>query len=206
MNPFLYPKAKHRRRLKPPAYTSYQSFKKVLRVEFNGQCVYCCMPDGPKTPAAFGVDHYKPKGKPEFARLSTLYENLFYACNACNSRKGKHWPTDEQWDRGEFIPNPCDHIMFEHLRYHVAKVELRSVAGKHADKILMLNDNETVKYREFIIDAIYLAECRKREIEQTIADIEALIASQPSESLNNEKREAERDLTRAENILRHLGA
>jgi hypothetical protein len=96
--------------------------------------------------------------------------------------------------------------MFEHLRYHVAKVELRSVAGKHADKILMLNDNETVKYREFIIDAIYLAECRKREIEQTIADIEALIASQPSESLNNEKREAERDLTRAENILRHLGA
>jgi hypothetical protein len=164
------------------------------------------MPDAPKTPAAFGVDHYRPKGRPEFARLATLYENLFYACNSCNSRKGKHWPTDEQWDRGEFIPNPCDHIMFQHLKYLGAKVQTRSPAGRHADKVLMLNDEDSVKYREFVLDGIYMAERQRREAHQAIADLDSMVSLQASATMGELKRRAEQNLARAENVLKYFGA
>ncbi len=164
------------------------------------------MPDGPKTQAGFGVDHYRPKGRPEFARLATLYENLFYACNSCNSRKGKHWPTDENWERGEFMPNPCDHVMFQHLKYKGAEVEARSPAGKHANKILMFNDEESVKYREFVLDGIHMAERQKREAQQALADIDAMILTQPSATLEGLKRKAEQNLARVENVLKHFGA
>ena len=164
------------------------------------------MPDGPKTPATFGVDHYRPKGRPEFASLATVYINLFYACSGCNSRKGKHWPTDEQWDRGEFIPNPCDHVMFQHLKYNGANVETRSPTGKHADKILMLNDEDSIKYREFVLDGIYMAESQKREAQQALTDLEAMISAQPSAALEDLKRTAEQNVARAENVLKHFGA
>ena len=164
------------------------------------------MPDGPKTAAAFGIDHYRPKSRPEFATLATLYDNLFYACNCCNSRKGKHWPTEDQWNRGEFIPNPCDHIMFQHLRYNGANVETRSSAGKHAEKILMLNDEDSVKYREFVLDAIHMAELQKREGQQALAELDAMISMNPSSTLDGLKRTAEENLARAENVLKHLGA
>ena len=164
------------------------------------------MPDGPKTAAAFGVDHYRPKSRPEFATLATLYDNLFYACNCCNSRKGKHWPTEDQWNRGEFIPNPCDHIMFQHLRYNGANVETRSSAGKHAEKILTLNDEDSVKYREFVLDAIHMAELQKPEGQQALAELDAMISMNPSSTLDGLKRTAEENLARAENVLKHLGA
>jgi hypothetical protein len=164
------------------------------------------MPDGPKSPAAFGVDHYRPKGRPEFASMATLYDNLFYSCNCCNSRKGKHWPTDEQWKKGEFIPNPCDHVMFQHLRYNGANVETRSSAGKHADKILMLNDEDSVKYREFVLDGIHMAELQKRQAQQALIELDGMISTNPSGVLDGLKRTAEENLARAENVLKHLGA
>jgi hypothetical protein len=164
------------------------------------------MPDAPKTPAAFGVDHYRPKSRPEFTSLATVYENLFYACNCCNSRKGKHWPTDEQWKRGEFIPNPCEHVMFQHLRYNDARVDTRSAAGRHADKILALNDEESVKYREFILDGIHMAELQKLEAQQAIADLDAMISTKPSPLLDGLKQTAGINLARAENLLRRFGA
>jgi len=96
--------------------------------------------------------------------------------------------------------------MFQHLKYNGANVETRSLAGKHADKILMLNDEDTIKYREFVLDGIHMAEDQKREAQRALADLEAMISMKPSATLDGLKRTAEQNLARAENILKYFGA
>ncbi len=96
--------------------------------------------------------------------------------------------------------------MFEHLRYRAATVEPKSLAGTHADKILMFNDEESVKYREFVLDAIDFAERRKRELEDTLQLIDERMAVKPSTEPSEERRAAEKDLARVVEHLRRLGA
>ena len=52
----------------------------------------------------------------EFPELVADYTNLFYCSNGCNSRKGAFWPTSDQMTLGIYVPNPCDHVMFDHMR------------------------------------------------------------------------------------------
>lgn len=150
--PFLYPRERHRRRLSPEQYKRYQTYKKHLRQEFAKQCVYCRMPDGTRGSEAFGVDHYKPQGL--FPQLVVDYDNLFYACNACNSRKGDYWPSPDESARGVFVPNPCDHKMASHVRYKAGRVEGRSVAGKWLIDLVQLNDKQLVRYRVAMLATI----------------------------------------------------
>jgi hypothetical protein len=110
------------------------------------------MPDGVKGADAFGVDHYRPASK--FPELRSSYENLFYACNACNRRKGNFWPEDWQRAADLFIPNPCDHVMADHLSYRETQVVPRSTAGQLAIEILLLNDNVDMAYRAFVLRQI----------------------------------------------------
>lgn len=159
MNPFVYPKALHQRRFTPKQYKRYQTYKRILRLEFSGKCVYCQMPSSLKGYEGFGVDHYRPQKV--FPRLSCAYSNLFYCCNSCNSRKGAYWPTTAAKELTEFIPNPCDHRMFESLRYSGAVVTGRTTAGKVAIDLLDLNDPEAVSYREFVINTVAIAEEKK---------------------------------------------
>ncbi len=151
MNPFLYPKTKHVRQQTPRQYATYQSFKPALQREFRRRCVYCQMPDSIVNPQLYGVDHYRPKTL--FPEWETRYENLFYCCNPCNSRKGDYWPSVAKL-RTHFIPNPCDHEMFRHLRFRGATVTRRSNAGAIALRLLDLNDPEVVKKRELVIESI----------------------------------------------------
>lgn len=113
------------------------------------------MPDSLRGEKTFGADHYRPQQK--FPHLSNIYENLYYCCNACNSRKGAYWPTPDRTSI-EFIPNPCDHEMFRHLRYKQALVESRSRAGEFTAELLGLNDVAEVKFRENILHLIDVAE------------------------------------------------
>jgi len=187
--------------MNPPSYSSYARYKPFLRQEFASQCVYCRLPDGLKGDDAFGVDHYRPQSK--FPELATTYANLFYACNCCNRRKGTFWPTGTQWRSGQFIPNPCDHIMFDHLRYRSAGVEARSPAGQLAEKLLMLNDEESVKYREFVPGVIVTLEEKRRRIQETITRIDQQSAAHPerAEQLAEERASAESDLSAIEQHL-----
>lgn len=113
LNPFRYSQSRYRRKLSPPSYSDYSRYKSFLKQEFTSQCVYCRLPDGLKGEDSFSVDHYRPQSR--FPELVTTYANLFYACSGCNRRKGAFWPTDAQWRAKQFIPNPCDHVMFVHL-------------------------------------------------------------------------------------------
>ena len=201
LNPFRYPQSRYRRKLNPPSYVDYSRYKPFLKQEFTSQCVYCRLPDGLKGEDSFSVDHYRPQSK--FPDLVTTYVNLFYACSGCNRRKGAFWPTDAQWRAKQFIPNPCDHVMFEHLRYRSARVETKSPAGELAEQVLMLNDERSVGYREIVLGVIAALEQRKRRLQETIRRIDRQQLSHPAqaERLSEEKASAERDLARLEHYL-----
>jgi len=204
LNPFRYSQSRYRRKLNPPSYSDYSRYKPFLKQEFTSQCVYCRLPDGPKGEDSFSVDHYRPQSK--FPELVTTYANLFYACSCCNRRKGAFWPTDAQWQAKQFIPNPCDHVMFEHLRCHSARVETRTPAGELAERVLMLNDEGSVEYREFVLGVIASLEEKKRHLQETIRRIDRQRLSYPdqAERLSEEKTAAERDLASLEHHLSRI--
>lgn len=162
MNPFSYPKVPHERKFKPKQYKRYQTYKKILRLEFSGKCIYCQMPSSLKGSETFGVDHYRPQKF--FPELSVAYKNLYYCCNSCNSAKGSYWPSTAIKELTEFIPNPCEHRMFDNLRYTGAVVDGKTAAGKIAVKLLDLNDPSAVDYREFVINSIEIAEEKQSKL------------------------------------------
>ncbi len=156
--PFKYPRSRHVRKQRPPVFADYRKYKPFLRDEFGRQCVYCRMPDGPKTPNEFGVDHYKPQKR--FPELQADYSNLYYCCNACNSRKRDFWPTPTQLKRGVYVPAPCQHKMSHHLGYHQVEVRSRTIAGTWTIDLLDLNRDDDMTYRGWLL----------RQIERTFAD------------------------------------
>jgi len=174
VNPYTYPKSLHLRTEHPPTYTGYRPYKPVLRKEFKKKCVYCRRPDC-ELHAEFGVDHYRPQS--QFPALTASYLNLFYACNSCNRLKGKFWPTAAQLTAKKFIPNPCDHIMYQHLRYQGASAEAKSVAGKFTAILLDLNNPALVNFREASLVALAAIESKRREAMDVLDQLNKLRSS-----------------------------
>lgn len=159
-NPFVYPKVRHVRTITPPKLSSYRRYKKYLRQEFRGQCVYCRMPDSIMGVSQFGADHYKPQSR--YPNLSTEYENLYYCCNGCNSNKGDAPPIGMPPDI--FVPNPCDHVMYAHMRYKRAEVEHITKAGQYTVELLDLNEETLVARREDNLHMIDVLEISMSEL------------------------------------------
>lgn len=109
---------------------------------------------------------------------------------------------------GEFIPNPCDHVMFDHLRFQLSRVTTRSSAGERAEKTLMFNDEESVKFREFVLGMIELTEQKKIRLQDTLTKIEEQSLAHPNQNtmLTNEKMSVEAELAKIDDYLRRLGA
>jgi hypothetical protein len=171
---FRYPKSKHVREQSPPDYEDYRKYKPFLQKEFNHTCIYCMLTDSLPKADNFGVEHYQPKKL--FPQLSTIYSNLFYACNCCNRRKSDFWPSSHQFALGQFIPNPCDHVMFDHLRYDGHIVKGHSDSGRFAVDLLDLNDEKSLEYRSNVLVLLKSLNDSITRIKQTISKLEKRIA------------------------------
>lgn len=143
---YKFPKLRHKRTEAPGALSKYSDFKPYLISEFSNTCVYCRTPDFLPASEVFGVDHYLPKK--HFPKLETTYSNLYFACNTCNRRKGSYFHRSAT---DPFIPNPCDHVMFDHLRYDGSTAKPHSASGKFAVDQLLLNDPDFITKRETIV-------------------------------------------------------
>lgn len=165
---FAYPKAKHVRQERPPRYSNYRKFKPHLQREFGRTCVYCRLPDTVSPSSEFGVEHYRPKKL--FPQLECEYTNLLYCCPSCNRRKGAYWPTPTRLLL-DFVPNPCDHVMWEHMKFVSAKVEARTPAGEFTVRLLDLNDDRTVAWRGTVIRLAERQRQRIAEVERRVARI-----------------------------------
>lgn len=165
MTLFQYPKTKHRRRVSPRQFKIYRSYKRYLQTEFSRVCVYCRQPDSSAPNLNFSVDHYRPKGIPRFANLVCVYDNLYYCCGICNSRKNDYWPIDEK--QGPFVVAPCEHEMASHLRFDskTGLVDSRTADGQHTSELLQLNDEATVQWRLGTLRTVkmYASEVEKQD-------------------------------------------
>ena len=133
------------RRQKPPQYIRYQSYKRYLRAEFEQKCIYCRSPDSvhPNDHKTYAVEHYWPKE--HFPERECDYDNLFYACSMCNAYKDDYWPRSEN---EPFSPNPCHHVMTEHVRFVDGEVVAGSAHGAFMAETLQLNDEALVAWRK----------------------------------------------------------
>jgi len=149
--PFLYPKSQHRRRLAPGPFSRHQPYKPFLRDEFRQRCVYCRRPDSvhPHDHKSFVVEHYRPKSL--FPQSSCDYGNLFYACKSCNDFKRDYWPRSES---EPVLPNPCDHVMLNHLRFDDGQVRAQSHHGEFTVELLQLDQEAVVQWRRLHVAQI----------------------------------------------------
>lgn len=199
---FAYPKSKHQRSQIPPTYRDYKRFKPHLREEFDGRCVYCRAIDRIKGQETFGVDHYRPKSL--FPDLACEYLNLFYCCNRCNSLKRSFWPNVKRIGLEEFIPNPCEHVMFSHLRYIQGEVTAVSAAGDMTLELLDLNDPDAVNFRGALIKLIDGHLLQINRLKKTIRDIKSRITASSDRKYINGLALAESKLEGLFQALEHL--
>lgn len=169
MSVFEYPKFQHARVFRPREFKNYRTYKPYLQREFGRACVYCQQPDSSAPNLNFGVDHYRPKGNRRFAHLTCTYSNLYYCCGLCNSRKNNDWPFDEV--SGPRVVNPCDHVMFAHIKFDVTtgRMEPKSPNGRHMEVLLQLNEPVSVQYRKNTLLTI-------RSCDKAIATLKADLA------------------------------
>lgn len=126
------------------------------------------------------MEHYRPKTK--FPELEREYQNLLYACAACNRFKGSYW-SDIEIKR---VLNPCDHAMSQHLAFSNEIVLGRTARGTLNIDLLHLNNDESMIYRANLIEHSRLF-------------IEAIL------SLKGSKKETDREwINRAVELLARL--
>jgi len=189
LSTFSYPKARHARQENPKQYKTYQSYRPYLEREFSHQCVYCRLPDWLDPSAIFTIDHYKPK---DFHKnLECHYPNLFYCCHACNSRKGTH-PYVKDYRTKQLratlswsVPNPCDHIMADHIRVNSASfyIDARSEDGQCTIELLDLNSDKRIRHRRLHEEAIRRLHHQLRELLQRQNKLANKIACAPRDSI-----------------------
>jgi hypothetical protein len=167
MSLFQYSKSLYRRVLSPRQRKTYRGYKPYLQREFKRLCVYCQQPDSTAPNLNFGVDHYRPKSIPRFSNLICDYNNLFYCCGKCNSRKSSYWPIDEK--NGPFIVNPCDFKMTDHVWFDSSTCEIisRSKHGKQTIDLLQLNCSELIAFRKQNLRLIEMTKKGLVELEQS---------------------------------------
>lgn len=133
---YEYPSGYHTRRHGPGGYTSYESYRHWLRDEFIFRCVYCLRREAWGPPTAFHIDHANPlKVNPEG---ECDYENLLYACGACNEAKKAILN----------FPDPCRVAFRECLEVLPdGHVKARNKVGERLIETLRLDNEKNVGWR-----------------------------------------------------------
>jgi len=72
----------------------YYSYKDTLRKDFNRRCGYCDDNDQFRI-RSYTIDHFIPRNPKGFTHTiaPNCYQNLVWACSACNLAKSNKWPT-----------------------------------------------------------------------------------------------------------------
>src|ERR1700730_19398778 len=106
MSAFLYPSLPHVRRHSPRGYARVSAYRPWLRDEFAFRCVYFLYREQwGRLKAGFSLDHFLPVSL--FPDKEHTYDNLLYACAACNLAKG-----------AALLPDPVKVLLDGAVRVH----------------------------------------------------------------------------------------
>jgi len=204
---FHYQKIIHKRKLFPGPYKVYKTYKKHLKIEFDGTCVYCRMPDSLSEEKSYAVEHYRPKK--QFPALETEYSNLYYSCCDCNSHKGSFWPSKSQFGLGMFIPNPCDYVMHEHLRLQPeGTIKPHSLTGQWTIETLDLNAPIRIEKRFAFLTIKKKMDATISRLQKQGAElkkIEKTVDSARLASVQSDIAEIEKELAASEKSIKIFG-
>ena len=127
----------------------------ALEEMFHDKCAYCESHVSHVTTAH--IEHFRPKGKPEFEHLTFEWENLLLACPDCNSKHKKdQFPEDA--DGGPLI-NPCEEEPSEHFSFvfenGFASVYGMTKRGECTEILLKLNRVKLRRYRSSRLEFVH---------------------------------------------------
>jgi uncharacterized protein (TIGR02646 family) len=90
-----------------------KNYVQQLHQACHHKCAFC--ESKPKATSSLQVEHYRPKGNPEFEALMFEWENWLSSCASCNSQKWQHFPFchGEPCLINPSIENPTKHISFQ---------------------------------------------------------------------------------------------
>ena len=124
----------------------YREYKPYLRKDFWYACAYCTMTESEAEAIRFTVDHYEPQSvRPE---LKDVYENLMYACDECNVRKGNLCPSEEMRRDGKRFFRADQDLRGEHFELDGSEVKGKTSVGEYTRLAVDLNRGTLVRLRE----------------------------------------------------------
>jgi hypothetical protein len=129
-----------------PVGVAYPEYRQHLRRDFWYACAYCTMTESEAEAIRFTIDHYEPQSvKPE---LKDVYENLMYACDECNKRKGSLCPSEEmRRDSKRFFRADQD-LRGEHFELDGSRVKGKTNVGNYTTLAVDLNRRALIRLRE----------------------------------------------------------
>ena len=110
----------------------------ALEALTQSHCAYCDgfpLRERERTPS---IDHFRPKGRPEFVRLAYSWSNLYLACGHCNGHKL------EQWSEHLIAPDEPD-FRFERYFYIRDLKDGLVAANPHASPEDQRRAEETIR-------------------------------------------------------------
>jgi hypothetical protein len=135
VQPYAYAPAAHKRRHGPAGYANYEEYRPWLEDEFCFRCVYCLKRMVWAPTDIWTIDHLRPRDQaPE---LECEYDNLVFACQFCNSRKGPNR-----------VPDPCQVAYGGCLRVELdGEVIPLDRSGRRLIEVLRLNHKRQIQER-----------------------------------------------------------
>ncbi|OQY54740.1 MAG: hypothetical protein DRR08_33525 [Candidatus Parabeggiatoa sp. nov. 2] len=110
-----------------------QSYARQLHQAFQYKCAFC--ESKPAATNALQVEHYRPKGNPQFERLMFDWDNWLTSCGCCNSKKWRHFPDCE----GEpCLIDPCADDPKKHIEFLMENVLGKTQRGEETIKLIGL--------------------------------------------------------------------
>jgi hypothetical protein len=152
-----------------PKVDNYQEYRELLRYDFLHSCAYCTMSEAEAGAVRFTIDHYEPRTAR--ADLISTYDNLFWACDECNRRKGDLTPPPKARAAGIRFFRVDQDIAEDHFRLEGLLLKHRTSIGDFTIEYVDLNRQALKRLREI--------RCRLAECEQFVREgVYALKGSQ----------------------------